>query len=254
MVLCRNPRHLWRGWSQMYRYLLLILPNIIIANPLWLDFDNNVSFGALYSTNKATVSSLDSITNNSLGINADVSLLTPSNLYMNTNINANFLAGNGYFANWLNLSGKIGYAFNNDSINLIPYGVVGVGNNGAYYANSNEINYGLGMLSELLLNDRLSAYIDFNYQWQNFNEQINNNFNNNVLNNAAVYSITNAANSYNINIGFKYITDNYYYINPYVNYTNYTQEFSHSNIGANYGNLYPQTTEYQLGINIGIIF
>ena len=92
-----------------------------------------------------------------------------------------------------------------------------------------------------------------NYQWQNYGSGINQDFSSNVLTNVAKYNLTGTPYTYGVELGGKYITNGGYYINPFVKYNDYQQQFSSGIGNASYGTLTPETSQFQIGLNFGLL-
>ena len=239
----------------MQKYLLCLLPiGFIHAGLLqWQDFENNVYVGSAISVNDVTVSKFGTTSNASGLINLGATNLFDNHIYLKLDAGFDFNNGGSFVSNWSNADFKVGYSIQSDEINLIPYGVMGIGNDGAYYSNVTNYKYGLGLLTEYMITPDWLLYADINYQLQNFSGDINNNFNQNVLNNTATYHMdNNNPSTYGIDIGIKYITKNGLYFNPYFKYQDYQQSFSLTGGLINYGTLTPTTNQYQIGINVGL--
>lgn len=232
---------------------ICMMPIMVFANnEPWQDFENNAYIGGAYSYNNANINQFGAISGSSPLFDLGGTMLLSSNLWANVNFDANFVAGGSYVSNWYNLSGKLGYSFTDTTYNFTPYAMIGLGNNGAYFSNANAINYGLGLLSEAMLDENWVLFADFNYQLQNFNSQINGDFNKNVLANYSTYTINNSPSIYGISLGAKYLSNNGFFISPFIKYQDYNQSFSVINNDINYGTVSPTTSQVILGINFGV--
>jgi hypothetical protein len=237
----------------MKKYLVLLIACQAFANNYaWQDIENNLYVGILYSNNNPSVQQFGNPTDNSVAVNLGASTLFNNRIYLNLELNGNFLGGSSYVGNWYDGIFKFGYSLQNDEFNFTPYIDLGIGNQGAYYSTSFNYNYGIGLLSEFMITTDWLLYVDLNYQLQSFTGNINNDFSNS-LGSLASYSLT--GNSYNagIGVGVKYITSNGFYFNPFFKWQNYGQEFNPNNNTPNFGTLNPITNQYQVGLNFGLL-
>lgn len=230
----------------------LLLTSSFADDMQWQDFENNVYIGGAYSINNASVTQFGTSSTNSGVLNLGATALFDNKLYVKLAGTANFNSGGNFVGGWYNTDLKFGYALYTAQFNFIPYVLYGYGNGGAYYSTAQNFNYGLGLLTELMVSSQLLIYADLNYQWQNFSGQINADFNKNVLNNYTSYNLNGIPTTYGIDFGIKFITDGGYYINPFFKYQNYQQSFSQSGSIINYGTLNPAVSQYQVGINFGL--
>ncbi|MFN8771113.1 MAG: hypothetical protein ACK5WP_09655 [Neisseriaceae bacterium] len=237
------------------KYLILLLPVLsgYTLDYSWTDFDNNVYIGGAYSNNNASVNQFGAISTSSGALNLGLSMLFPAQVYFNIEGDTNFTSGGSFVANWYNVGAKLGYAFPVNAFNFIPYLSLGIGNEGAYYTSSANINYGIGLLSELAIDKSWQVYADINYQLQSLSGQAPSDFNNNVINNYASYSLSGSPYTYGITLGAKYITSKGFFISPYVKYQNYNQSFTSNGGSINFGTINPQSSLYQAGIKIGLV-
>jgi hypothetical protein len=236
------------------KYLLLLLPiACCFADNKWQDFENNIYVGGAFSINSAAANQFGTVSPNSGAMDIGATALFNNKIYLNFEGNGNFLSGGSFVGNWYNGSLKAGYSLQTSALNFIPYLAVGYGNTGAFYSTTGSANYGVGLLSEVMLTEDWLIYADVNYQLQSPSDSINSDFNTHVLNNFTSYSISGSPEVLSANVGVKYITDGGYYFNPFFKYNNYQQSFNQSGGSINYGTLNPYVNQYQLGINIGLV-
>lgn len=234
--------------------ILVHVTSLFAVNAQWQDFENNLYAGGAYSINNSSVAQFGSSSGNSGLINIGTTALLDNHVYFNLNGEANFNANADFISNWYNTTLKLGYSLQPDEIlNFIPYALIGYGNQGAYFSSVPSFNYGIGLISELMITTNWLLYTDINYQWQNFTKSINDDFNNNVVDNFANYILTGTPTSYGIDFGAKYITNNGFYVNPFIKYQYYQQVFSQTGGNIDYGTLTPTVNQYQFGINFGLI-
>ena len=219
----------------------------------WQDFENNAYLGLAYSTNKQSVQTIGDSSSGSIAPDFGATALFDNHVWANFQMNANFLNNNKFVGNWLYGATKIGYSLQQTrDFNFIPYAILGYGNNGAYYTNTNTLSYGVGMLSEYGITSNYLAYIDVNYQWQNFGSGISQDFSTTALGGLSQYNLTGTPYTYGIELGGKWITQSGLYINPFIKYNGYQQQFSAGTGVVSYGTLTPEVSQFQLGINVGL--
>ena len=235
--------------------LILVLPiaSAVATDQSWQDFENNVYMGGFYSNNSASITQFGASSNNSGAVYLGTSALFDNKTYLNLEGNSNFHSNENFVGNWYNIGIKAGYSLEDELFNFIPYAILGAGNEGAYYSSATNINYGVGLLSELMITPDWLLYADINYQLQNYSNSINSDFNKNVLNNYTTYSMIGTPVTYAVDIGVKYITRGGYYFNPFFKYQNFQQTYGVTGGTINYGNLIPSVNEYQFGLSFGLL-
>jgi len=239
----------------MRKYVICLFPvGLACANIVkWQDFENNIYMGGAYGINSASISQFGATSNNSGIADIGATALFNNRVYLKLDGNANFNASGNFIGNWYSSDLKMGYSLQSEEFNVVPYAILGYGNDGAYYSNTQNIKYGIGILGEYMITPDWLIYADVNYQYQSFSGNINDDFNKNVLNNTAIYSLNGTPNTYGIDVGLKYITKGGLYFNPFFKYQEYQQNFNLTNGAINYGKLTPTVTQYQFGLNFGLI-
>lgn len=235
----------------LYFVSIFLVKNTIYAtSQSWQDYNNSLYSGFAVINNNLSVNNLGNSSSTASMVNLGLNTLLNNQLYFqieasyysNTNIDFNH--------NWYLMNTKTGYSYQFDKLNLIPYVDLGFGSNGTYFSSATNLNYGLGIIGQIILNQGFLAYVDFNYQQQFFDNQINTDLNNEV-NIASNYKI-NSNQNYNVNLGVKYVTENGFYFNPFINYQYYEQNFNGNN-SFGYEQINPSISQTLFGINFGIV-
>ena len=238
---------------------MLIVPlgtiiNAYASHSDWQDFENNIYVGAGYLNNTGSGNGFGERDNGGANLMIGATSLFNNHVWLNIEGNTAFNSGN--IKSNYDTSAKIGYSIQTshlqNNFNFIPYAKLGIGSGGAYYSTTTNINYGIGLLSELMLNRDWLVYLDINSSLQNYDNSLATDFNNNVINGLAIYDKVDSSYSYGLDLGAKYITNSGFYINPFFKYQIYEQSLkARSNI--DFGTVDPTTKVMQLGVAFGIL-